>query len=329
MKKFNLTAALLSATLILTACGSDPLKETSADRKTVLTVSDGTYSSDASYAEYRYFRLNNKRDLFGADTELTAEQLSEVAANAEQNILDRHALYTMAESYGITVTDDDRAIADEYVDAYREACGDDDGYRTALTDQYMTDALFREVTTDTTIAFALMEELDAKDILDLSDEAFDKAAKSDELLCLKEIYIYYPDASLKDWALGRAEELTQKLDAGEDFEALMREYSSYSATELPPEHGYYTMKYDALDEIWDVASSLKEGQYSDPIVTDFGVHIVLRAKKDASYIEENREEIYEIFRQSRFYEEFYKYRDTLTVTYTDYGKELAGEDFGA
>lgn len=317
-------ALVLSAAIALSAtgCGErNPLKSSSEDKKIVMKV--GT--ENVRYEEYRYFWMNNKRDLYGADTQLTDEQIQNIKQLVETNITDRHVLRLLADEYGIELTADDQKRTDAYVDSFKDDCGSDEAYKEQLLEQYLNEPLFKELTQDTTIAYALLDEMGEKGGIEVSEEAYQSALMTDEVLCIKEIYITYPDETLKEWAKNRAEEVLAKLKAGDSFEELMSEYSNYNGEDLPPEHGYYTMEYDALEEIWDTAKNLREGEYSGIVETPFGYHIVMRAPKDKSYMETLHDELYEIFRQSRFYKKFYEFRAEIQVEYTSLGNNLDPE----
>ena len=322
MKTKKIAALTLSAAMILTgltACGeSNPLRSSSTDKKIVMKVGD----EKVKYEEYRYFYLNNKRDLYGEGAELTAEEENSIKQLVETNVVDRHTLRLMANDYGVKLTKDDEQRTNAYVETFRTTCGDDEAYKNQLKNQYLNEPFFKELTSDTTIAYALLDEMANQGGIAVSEADYEAAIKTDEVLCLKEIYITYPSAELKDWARERAEEVMAKLKAGGNFEELMAEYSNYNGDDLPPEHGYYTMEYDALEEIWDTAKDLKEGEYSDIVETAFGYHIVKRSAKDNDYIGTIHDELYEIFRQSRFYKKFYEYRSTVGVEYTEFGEGL-------
>ena len=100
-----IAAPLIVGAMLMTAgCGEvNPLKSTSADKKTVMTVG----GEKVAYQEYRYFWMNNKRDLYGADAELTPEQTEKIKQLVETNVTDRHALRLLAAEYGVELTDED------------------------------------------------------------------------------------------------------------------------------------------------------------------------------------------------------------------------------
>lgn len=313
-------AALSAVTLTLSACGDrDPLKSSSEDKRIVMTVKNDSGSEKVKYQEYRYFWLNNKRDLYGEDAELTDEQLEKLKTLVENNITDRHALRLLAAENGIELTSEDEVRIDAYVDSFKTDCGSDEAYVEQLLYQYLNEPFFRELTADTTIAYALLDEMAESGALAVSEEDFANALETDEILCLKEIYVTYPTAETKAWAERHIEEAMEKLSSGEStFEELMLEYSSYNPAELPPEHGYYTMQYDAIDEVWDAAKTLEEGEYSEIVESAFGFHIVLRAEKDLEYADTLHDDLYETFRQSSFYKLFYEYKENVTVEYNDF-----------
>lgn len=323
MKAKKTAALLLGAAILatsLTACGEgNPLKSSTTDKKVVMTVG----GDNVKYEEYRYFYLNNKRDLYGEGAELTADEEANIRELTETNVTDRHVLSLLAKDYGVKLTSDDKQRAQAYVDTFRTTCGDTEAYKNQLKNQYLNEPFFIELTNDTTIAYALLDEMAKQGGIAVSEADYEEAIKTDEVLCLKEIYITYPSEELKDWAKSRAEEVMAKLKAGGNFEELMTEYSNYNGEDLPPEHGYYTMEYDALEEVWNAAKDLKEGEYSGIVETAFGYHIIKRAAKDKDYIETIHDELYEIFRQSRFYEKFYEYREGIEVSYTSFGEGLS------
>ncbi len=73
-----------------------------------------------------------------------------------------------------------------------------------------------------------------------------------------------------------AKEIIKKLDNGADFEKLAKEYSNDKGT--AKEGGKLTITYgEVVDEFWDAASKLKDGEYSkEPVKSDYGYHIIYR-----------------------------------------------------
>lgn len=84
-----------------------------------------------------------------------------------------------------------------------------------------------------------------------------------------------------------AKEIKEKLDKGEDFTTLAKKYSTDTATsESGGELGYFE-EGTMTDEFDKKAFSMKKGEISDPVKTDYGYHIIkvedVKEAKQASY----------------------------------------------
>ena len=84
-----------------------------------------------------------------------------------------------------------------------------------------------------------------------------------------------PSDSTLDAARSRAEDLLERVRAGEDFAALATEYSQDpGSAEAGGDLGWFRRGL-MVDEFDDAAFSLLEGGISDVVETDFGYHIIL------------------------------------------------------
>ena len=313
-KKFIRQAALLAFVLLFAfaAVGC------SDDSKTVMTVG----GEDVPLYEYRYFFLNNKRELYGSDAELSAEDVSELQKMCAENVKNRHALSILTKKYDVKLSDDDEKKLDELVSALKSNYADDKAYNAALSGDFLTEKLYRELNRDSLLALAAVDKMVADGLIPAKEGGVTDALRLGEMVCLKEIYVYYPSEETREIAQKRAEEALSRLEGGEDFETLMREYSNYSAENLPYDSGYYTMKYDALDVVWDTAERLAVGEHSGIVESEYGFHIILRCAPDEKYAAEHLDELYEIYSQSKFYEKFYEIYNNLTPEFTEYGRKL-------
>ncbi len=87
-----------------------------------------------------------------------------------------------------------------------------------------------------------------------------------------------------------AKEVKAKLDKGEDFAALAKEYSKDTANAANGgELGTFS-RGQMVKEFEDAAFALKEGEISEPIKTQFGYHII-KLNKIADSVEDNKEAI--------------------------------------
>lgn len=93
-----------------------------------------------------------------------------------------------------------------------------------------------------------------------------------------------------------AEEVLKKLDKGEDFDKLAKEYSEDTASaESGGDVGYFSVG-EMVEPFEDAAYTLDLDTVSDPIQSDFGYHIVIVTDRkdideDIGTFEENEDEI--------------------------------------
>lgn len=90
-----------------------------------------------------------------------------------------------------------------------------------------------------------------------------------------------------------AKDIKAKLDDGEDFEELAKEYSTDSSKDQGGALGSFG-RGEMVAEFDEVAFSLKEGEISDPVESEFGFHIIqVHEKKEAkeAELEDVREDI--------------------------------------
>ena len=107
-----------------------------------------------------------------------------------------------------------------------------------------------------------------------------------------------------------AEDILARLQNGEDFDTLMNEYSEDTGLIYNPD-GYYFFRGE-MEETFEAASfALEEGEMSGIVESSYGYHIILRCKKENTYLDENFADIKSTYQSLRFYE-------LLDAVYTDW-----------
>ena len=73
----------------------------------------------------------------------------------------------------------------------------------------------------------------------------------------------------------KAQELSEDLQAGENFENLARQFSTCSSKKKGGNLGEFT-KGDMVPEFWNACTKLKNGEISQPVKSKFGYHVIKR-----------------------------------------------------
>ena len=102
-----------------------------------------------------------------------------------------------------------------------------------------------------------------------------------------------------------ASEVKEKLSKGESFEELAKEYSTDDSNSQQGGDLGYFKRGRMVDEFEEVAFSLKVGEISEPVKTNFGYHIIkVEDKKEAkeANFEDSKDQIKDILFQQKFQE---------------------------
>ena len=260
MKKKKIFALLLVSTMMLTGCGK------------IATLKNG---------EEVVAKLNGKS--------ITAEQLydelkSQGGASVLTNMIDEYIV-----NKEVKTDDDAKSYADSQLNSYKQSyksygqdfsaalksagySGEDD-FKDALITEYkkqvVTENYVKDELTDSEIEKYyddnIFGDIEARHILispntkdDMSDEEKEEAEKK---------------------AKKEAENIIKKLDKGEKFADLAKEYSDDEGT--ASKGGKLTVTYGSVvDEFWKGCTELKDGEYSkEPVKSEYGYHIIYRIKQ--------------------------------------------------
>lgn len=184
--------------------------------------------------------------------------------SAVDNLVTKVVIDKEADKRNVKVKDSE---IDDEVATYEESYGGEEGLKSALEASGLTLADLKE-DIETNIK---IEKLMAKDIEITEDEvkSYYEENKSnfDTPESIEVSHILVEDKET-------AQEILDKLKAGEDFAELAKEYSTDTATaEKGGELGFITSG-EMVEEFEKAAFALKVGEISDIVKTDYGYHII-------------------------------------------------------
>lgn len=306
MKKFlvlMVVVALLATSLVGCKKNNDATKDNG--EKPVITVEDQkVYLPEALF--YAYNMQAQYEQQFGADvmTQPSGEGTSTVGdlvkSRTLENALQINLLAYEAGKTGVTLTDEEKKTATDKAKTYF------DGIDPAVVTQY---GFTLELIENVLLKYALLNKyMEAETPNVPIDEvalkaALDQAAGSDpeyasivkygaeaSAISVRAKHILIKntddaDAALSEdllvAALAKAKEALARAKAGEDFSALVKEYSQDpgSLTEENAE-GYIFARGEFVPEFEAAAFSMEPGQISDIVETQFGYHIIELEEKD-------------------------------------------------
>lgn len=113
-------------------------------------------------------------------------------------------------------------------------------------------------------------------------------------------------------------EIKEKLDQGEDFAELAKEYSlDKSNSDKGGDLGYFD-RNKMVKEFSDAAFSLEIGEISDPVETEYGFHIIKvedrKEAKEADYDEVKNQVRRQLF-QTKSYDAYVKWYSEMLEKY--------------
>lgn len=192
----------------------------------------------------------------------------------------------------------------------------------------MNDSVFRFLSRKSAVNDELYERLTAEALKKFEGDAGAALVMSDEFVCVKQVLItagersamgdfYFVPAGAAasrtpEEAKALAEEVLGKALAGEDFDALVDEYSD-SFYMIRNTDGYYLCRgmWEEVNE--NAVFALAEGEISKVIESDAGFSVFLRCPKNEEYVKGNLDTISENYCRAYFNTRVEETRAGLTV----------------
>ena len=222
--------------------------------------------NDITVEEYRYYFLNNKKDMEENNPDYWAEN-----PGKEQELKDKvlyylkahYAIKALAEENGVVLPEGQQEAVNAEIQEYINQVGGEMNFVMAMSSIYTTPEYYREI--------LLISRIQNAVILKLYGDQF-----LPDICRIKYIRM---DLSDKE----KAQRVLEKVEAGEDFEMLMQTYGN-DETMLTSDDGQYLQKSDKDEEFENAAFALEIGQTSGLVETLNGIFIIKRYELDENYL---------------------------------------------
>jgi peptidyl-prolyl cis-trans isomerase SurA len=206
---------------------------------------------------------------------LTDEQkklvLKENEASFLNSMVDMKLQLQEARRAGITVSDAD--IDNAVNEIKNKYSMDEETFKTALISEGISLKEYKEQLFEQIMISRVVEQ-EVRSKIIITDREFEGNENNNTYLYrLRQIFFQIPAAEDKDSLNKKALTISERLNSGEDFQALARQYSEDPTAETGGDLGFIR-KSQMADEFLDALRDMKPGDVSRPFWTERGLHII-------------------------------------------------------
>lgn len=295
---------VLSLSLVTIGC-----KENN-DPSSVIAVVNGEEITQGQFDKYYGMIKTGYESQVGQ--KLDNKQDKELIEELKQTAFDDLVLQTIvkqdAKQKNIEVSSEQ---VEEYLESFKNRYSDADGYKTFLEKMGMTEEDLKEQIELENIFLLLKEEV-TKDVVVTDEEA-------------KEFYEenihYFEEAAGMEISHilveteKEADDILAKLEQGEDFSQLAKEFSTCPSSEDGGNLGLVNEETSFVEEFKTAALNLKSGEITEtPVKTEFGYHIIKAGdyhEAKTRTFEEAKDEIIYTLELTKKSDAFYAYLQEL------------------
>lgn len=242
------------------------------------------------------------------------------------------AVVSVSKENNLTISDEDwQTQIVDIINNYKTNFGEQ--YNSIFEDQLLQTPFYHFLYRVYSLLYSNIYELYANDA-DFDAKAKTKALEmmnENDYVRAKHVLIKFPQGEGEDGAVTEAQkdatfttakEITDRARAGEDFDALIKEYGEDPGMQANP-GGYYFTKGDMLEAFETTTYALAEGEISEPVETIHGYHVILKLPLEDDAIKSS--EIYMSAVDQMLNEELMGTAKDYQIIYTDKYEEKIAE----
>lgn len=281
-KKQEVPEGSISITDALAKIGETETKS-DLDKEVLVTIEGVPISAAA--VKYANVACRQYR---GVTDNVDEETLASINQEIDEFYLLNTAILKLGEKYNLSVTEEyfnENVVS--YIDYIKQMYGEQ--FETILSDYYKQTPLFFAENMVYNLGYETLYNylLGPDGVSEKKQEVYDSTIaqmKENDYVRAKHILISFPDdiekdengnvvESAKAETLARANEVLDKVNAGEDFDELIKTYGEDPGTESNPD-GYFFTKGEMVEAFEKTTYALNEGEVSGLVETPFGYHII-------------------------------------------------------
>ncbi|MGL5353492.1 MAG: peptidylprolyl isomerase, partial [Clostridium sp.] len=285
-------ATAMVGTLAFSVVGCNMIEKTpEAIQKTVLAKVGSQKVTKADLDNLTKSVFAQYAQQYGPDFETNSKYAEDVKGIKKQGIeilVDEKILLEKAKELNLVPAQDelDKQVADMLAPQI-EQVGGEDAYKNALQQMGTTEEEYKKDMEKIIIKQAVIDDI-TKDVAEVSDEDAQKNydENPNNFTGADISHILLTDEA-------KAKEVRERAANGEDFAALAKEFSEDTGSKENGGSIGYTMynTTQLVPEFVAGMSTLKEGEISEPVKSQFGFHIIKATGVKVKTFEESKEEI--------------------------------------
>jgi peptidyl-prolyl cis-trans isomerase C len=270
-------------------------------------------------AEFDRGMMRAYRQVASTGRSLSESQLPEVKKGVIESLINQELLYQESQNKSIKVEDKE---IDKQMDALKKRFPSEKEYSAALAKMNLSEA---EIKLQLTKGLAIQQFIDIKIVqkITVSDDEtkahynnnLDLFKQPEQVRAMHILAMVEPQSTEEQKAAARKKlkEVQKKLEQGEDFEALAKEYSEGPSGAKGGDLGYFS-RGQMVPPFEEAVFALKSGAVSDIVETRFGYHLIkVVDKKPVSMMsyEEIKDNLQQYMKQQKVQEQVKLYIEKL------------------
>ena len=276
---------LVLLALIFTLSGCKDTGETvAAVGKTKITVPEVRFYLDSVKKQMEGTELNSDEDWETKEIEGT-KAIVLARERSLQTAVDNVAYIEVGKKIFGKLSDSEKDQSKKMKGQFQAQFSGADGYKNFLSESGLSESFINMLCDSAVYSSKLLQKVTEEDVTeDTRKEYFaeNRDSLEETYLRAKHVLILTKDMNTgtelseeeQEAARKRAEELLKNAQAGQDFDALVAEYSEDPGSKSNPD-GYVFREGDMVPEFWDCTHSLGVDEIGF-VKSDFGYHIIKR-----------------------------------------------------